>query len=158
SSLAKYFEDKLAANEGGKGWHPNLAVRVEVECAHDNSKDFLKAAAHKLADTLATLGIRVDPQAPVRAKLTIEQPKLVVKGRMNLQMKLRFQGPDGVAWHTGAFNQQPTIASGDALDKAKFRARTLDGIASYSAVPATLLDNPPIGQINTFVSHFFQPD
>src|SRR5262249_30279307 len=111
-----------------------------------------------LADTLATLGIRVDPQAPVLAKLTIEEPKLVVKGRMNLQMKLRFQGPDGVAWHTGAFNQQPTIASGDALDKAKFRARTLDRIRGYSAVPATLLDNPPIGQINTFVSHFFQPD
>jgi|GEM_PF-3227950 len=158
SSLPRQFEDKLAVNEKGNGWHPNLAVRVEVESPHDNDKGFLNAAAHKLADTLAATGIRVDPQAPVLARLTIEEPKPVVKGRSNLQMKLRFQGPEGNVWHVAAFQQEPTIASGDALDRTKFRARTLDVIATYSPMPATLLDNPPLGLIITFVIHPFLPD
>src|SRR5262249_42922876 len=86
SSLPRQLEAKLSANEKGNGWHPNLAVRVEVESPHDNDKAFLNEAAHKLADTLAAMGIRVDPQAPVLAKLTIEGPKLVIKGRSNLKM------------------------------------------------------------------------
>jgi hypothetical protein len=104
------------------------------------------------------MGIRVDPQAAVLARLTIEEPKLVVRGRSNLQMKLQFQGPEGNVWHVAAFKQEPTIASGDALDKTKFRARTLDVIATYSPMPATLLDNPPLGLISTYVRHAFLPD
>src|SRR5262249_7780565 len=41
SSLSTFFEAKLKANEQGKGWHPNLAVRVEVESASDNDPAFL---------------------------------------------------------------------------------------------------------------------
>jgi hypothetical protein len=159
SSLPRQFEDKLAASEKGNGWHPNLAVRVEVESPFDNDKAFLKAAAHKLADALAGMGIRVDPQAPAVARLTIDEPKLMVVGRANLQMKLQFQGPEGNVWHTGAFKQELTIASGDSHDKTRFRARTLEVIGSYlSPMPATLLDNPPAGIINTFVLHAFLPD
>ncbi|MFL5339303.1 MAG: hypothetical protein ACJ8F7_03970 [Gemmataceae bacterium] len=158
SSLPRQFEDKLAANEKGNGWHPNLAVRVEVECPHDNDKAFLRAAAEKLADTIAAMGIRVDPQAPVLAKLTIAEPKLMVKGRSNLQMKLELQGPDGKVWHLAGLNQEPVIPSGDAIDKPKFRARTLDVIGNYAPVPTTLLDNPLTGQINTYVLHAFLPD
>jgi hypothetical protein len=158
SSLPAQFEAKLKAHEQGNGWHPNLAVRVEVECAYDNDPAFLKAAAHKLADTVAAMGIRVDPQAPVVAKLTIEEPKLVLRGRSNLQMKLKFHGPDGNVWHLGALPKEPAIPSADTLDRAKFRARTLDVIGTYSPPPTTLLDNPLIGQINTFVIHSLLPD
>jgi hypothetical protein len=158
SALPRQMEDKFAANEKGNGWHPNLAVRVEVESPYDNDKTFLNAAAHKLADTIAAMGIRVDPQAPVLARLTIEEPKLVVRGRSNLQMKLQFQGPEGNVWHVAAFKQEPTIPAGDSFDKTKFRARTLDVISTYSPMPVTLLDNPPLGLIRTFVVDSFLPD
>jgi hypothetical protein len=93
------------------------------------------------------------------ARLTIDEPKLAVPGRANLLMKLQFLGPEGNVWHTGAFKQELTIASGDSHDKARFRARTLEVIGSYlSPMPATMLDNPPIGIINTFVLHSFLPD
>src|SRR5260370_3159688 len=130
SSLPRQLEDKIAANEKGNGWNPNLAVRVEVESPFDNDKAFLKAAAHKLADALAALGIRVDPQAPALARLTMEEPKLGVVGRANLQRKLQFQGPEGKVWHVAAFKQELTIASGDPHDRTRFPSRTLEVIRS----------------------------
>ena len=58
-----------------------------------------------------------------------------------------------------AFKQELTIASGDSHDQTQFRARTLEVIGSYlSPMPATLLDNPPVGLINLFVRHSFLPD
>jgi hypothetical protein len=58
----------------------------------------------------------------------------------------------------GALPQEPAIPSADTLDRAKFRVRTLDVIGTYSPLPTTLLDNPLIGQINTFVIHSLLPD
>jgi hypothetical protein len=73
-------------------------------------------------------------------------------------MKLQFQGPAGDVWHAAAFKQEPAIASADSVDTTKFRARTLEAILYFSPMPATLLDNPPLGQISTFVGHSFLPD
>jgi hypothetical protein len=65
--------ERAAAARKGFLWRPGTAVRVEVRNA---DRMFCRLAEEKLADALAAQGYRIDPSAPLTARLVVPEPRV----------------------------------------------------------------------------------
>jgi hypothetical protein len=72
TALPPAAADRLAAAKQGSVWKRGTAVRIEVVNRH---ADFRRQAAERLAGVLSEQGFRVDPSAPLVARLTVPEPE-----------------------------------------------------------------------------------